>query len=103
MRGSLGPSLDLIKARRKVGGRFCLGADRVEVGCRSILALWKGNELMASALDDGKRNEIVGHCWEGIQVLVSFNACFHEDIDPESVEIRLTHFCFLLSRQYQVF
>lgn len=65
--GSLRPSLDLIKPRRKVRWGFGLGSDRVEVGRCSILALWKGNELMASTLDDGKRNEVAGHYWARIQ------------------------------------
>jgi hypothetical protein len=58
---SLRPSLDLIKSRRNVGWGFGLGADRVKVGCSSVLALWQRNILMTGALDDGKRNKFAGH------------------------------------------
>lgn len=61
VRGSLRPSLDLIKTRRKVRWGFRLSTDRVEVGRSSVLALWKGNELVTSALDDGQRNEVARH------------------------------------------
>lgn len=39
---------------------FSLGADRVEVGSSCIVALREGNELVAGAFNDGKRND-VGH------------------------------------------
>jgi hypothetical protein len=55
-------SSDLVEPRGKVGWRVRrLGADRVEISCGSVLALGKGNELRASALDDGERNELVRH------------------------------------------
>ena len=59
--GSLRASLDLVKSRGKVSGGFSLGADRVEVGRSSILALGKGNELVAGAFDNGNRDEVVRH------------------------------------------
>lgn len=61
MRVSLRPSLDLIESRGKVRGGFSLGADRVEVGRSCILALGEGDELMAGAFDDGKRNGVTRH------------------------------------------
>lgn len=61
MRGSFRSSFDLIESRSNVCGRFSLGANGVKVGCDCVLALGKGDELLASAFDDGKRNEIARH------------------------------------------
>ena len=60
-----GPSwagFDLVEAGGEVG-RCVLGvcADGVEVGDGCVLALRKGNILVASALDDGERNKVSGH------------------------------------------
>lgn len=60
--GACGTSLDLVEAGSEVGGGFGLGADGVEVGGGCVLALGKGDELVAGALDDSERNE-VGHCY----------------------------------------
>lgn len=40
------------------------GTDGVEVGQSCVLALGKGNELVAGAFDDGERNEGARHCPE---------------------------------------
>lgn len=40
---------------------FSLGADRMEVGRSCVLALGEGDELVAGAFDDGKRNEVTRH------------------------------------------
>lgn len=61
VRGSLRPSFDLIESRSNVCGRFGLSANGVKVGCDCVLALGKGNKLVAGALDDGKRNEVARH------------------------------------------
>lgn len=59
--GSCRASLDLVESRCEVSGGVGLGADGVEVGCGCVLALRKGDELVAGALDDSERNE-VRHC-----------------------------------------
>lgn len=46
------------------GGVGRPGTDGVEVGQSSVLALGKGNELVAGAFDDGERNEVARHCPE---------------------------------------
>lgn len=59
---SLRPRLDLIESRGKVWGEWIsLGPDWVEIGCSCVLALGKGDELVASAFDDSERNEVVRH------------------------------------------
>lgn len=62
MRGSLRSSFDLIETRGKVRGGFrSIGADRVEVGRSCVLALGEGDEFVAGAFDDGKRDEVARH------------------------------------------
>lgn len=62
VRRSLRSSLNLIESRGKVsGGVSCPGTDGVEVGQSCVLALGKGNELVAGAFDDGERNEVARH------------------------------------------
>ena len=39
-----------------------LTLDRVEVGNNSALSIGNGDVLMAGALDNGKRNDLVRHC-----------------------------------------
>lgn len=57
-RGSFRSSLDLIEPRSEVCRGFSLGADGVEVGSGCVLALREGDELVAGAFDDGKRNDV---------------------------------------------
>ena len=90
--GSLRASLDLIEPRGEVSGGFSLCADRMEVGCSCVLALGKGNELVAGALDDGKRDEVARH------YNTSIGGCSSALIGQK--EYRGTHFCcvFLIDR-----
>lgn len=53
---------NLVEARGQVGGRVGrLGSDRVKVGSGGVLSLGKGDELVASALDDGEGDEVCRH------------------------------------------
>lgn len=46
---------NLVESRGQVGRRVGrLGSDRVKVGGGGVLSLGKGDELVASALDDGE-------------------------------------------------
>jgi hypothetical protein len=54
-----------------MSGWFGLGADRVEVGRSSVLTLREGNKLVASALNDGKGDEVARHFSGNSQVSVS--------------------------------
>ena len=58
--GSLRSSLNLVKSRCEVCGRLGLGADGVEVGSGSVLAVRERDEFVAGAFDNGERDE-VGH------------------------------------------
>ncbi|GMF87609.1 unnamed protein product [Aspergillus oryzae] len=59
--GSLRASLNLIESGGEVSGGFGLGADGMEVGCSCVFALGKGDELVAGAFDNGKRDEVTRH------------------------------------------
>lgn len=62
MSGSCLASDNLVEARGQMSGRVGrLGSDGVEVGSGGVLALRKGNELVASALDDGEGDEGCRH------------------------------------------
>ena len=59
--GSLRSSFDLVESRGEVGRRFSLGTNGVKIGRRGVLALRKGDKLVAGAFDDGERDEVSGH------------------------------------------
>jgi len=62
VQGVGGAALDLVEARGEVGGRVGgLGADAVEVGDGGVFAGGEGDVLGCGALDDGERDELVGH------------------------------------------
>lgn len=53
---------DLVETGGQVGGGVgCLSANGVEVGNGGVLALREGNEFVAGALEDGKRDQVGGH------------------------------------------
>lgn len=79
------PSLDLIEPRGEVRRGLGLGADRVEVGRSCVLALAKGDELVAGAFDDSERNEIAGHFPKWAQVSV----CVRAGVQGAA------HFCYI--------
>lgn len=58
---TLRTSLNLVETRCDVCGGLGLCADGVEVGCGGVLSLGKRDELVASALDDGKRDRFSRH------------------------------------------
>lgn len=58
---SLRPGLDLVESRSEVGRGFGLGTDGVEIGEGRILSLGQRDELVASALNDGKRDKFSRH------------------------------------------
>jgi hypothetical protein len=62
VRRSLRTSLNLVKSRCKMRWGFSLGADRVEISRSRVQALGQGDELVAGAFDDCKRNEVARHC-----------------------------------------
>lgn len=54
-------SFNFVESRGKMCWGLSLGANRVEIRCGCVLALRQRNELVAGALDDSKRNEVVRH------------------------------------------
>ena len=67
---------DLVETGGQVGGGVgCLSANGVEVGNGGVLALRKGDELVAGALEDCKRDQVRRHFSKQVLADLAYLGC----------------------------